>query len=924
MPLSWNEIKSRAAAFSTTWKDTTREEADAKPFLVDFLNIFGISQKRVATFEHRVKKLDKASGYIDLLWPGTLLVEMKSRGQDLEKAYKQAVEYCHGLKEYELPKLIMICDFQHFHLYHDNGQLVKFELTELIENLHLFDELAGYQKRTYYEEDPVNIEAAELMGKLHDQLKDIGYTGSALEAYLVRLLFILFADDSTIFQKGIFFDYIEQRTKEDGSDLAMHLDMLFQVLDTPEDKRLKTLDEQLNVFPYVNGSLFAERLPTAAFNSQMRQVLLDCCKLDWSKISPAIFGSLFQSVMDSTARRNLGAHYTSEKNIMKLIKPLFLDELWEEFHAAGENHNRLRQLHNKISKLRFLDPACGCGNFLITSYKEIRLLELAIVEKLLKGQMVTNITQYFLVSLQQFYGIEFSEFPAQIAQVAMFLIDHQCNMIVSERFGEYIPLIPLQKSAVIVNENALRIDWQKIIKPFDGEIGESRFHYILGNPPFVGKTWQNSEQKKDLSWVCNGIENYGSLDYVACWYIKAAQYLDSVVYQPSDIDKMKVSYVSTNSICQGEQVSILWGELFNKYKVKIHFAHRTFKWSNEAKGVAAVHVVIIGFSNYDIPTKLLFEKDSDKGIQVRNISPYLVPGLDRFITRRSKPICNVPQMIWGNKPVDGGHLIIEDDNFQEFVDAEPDSIKYIKRLMGAEEFIQNKRRWCLWLVDADPNELRKMPKVLERIEKVKLKRLSSVDAGARKLASTPTIFRDISNPSSYIAVPEVSSERRLYLPIGFLDGSVIPTNKLQIIPQATIYHFGILTSIMHNTWMRYVCGRLKSDYMYSNSIVYNNYPWPENPTDKQKQTVEDAAQAVLDARAQFPDSSLADLYDPNTMPPVLVKAHQQLDKAVDLCYRPQPFTSEAKRIEFLFELYERYTAGLFATEKKSRKKKAST
>jgi hypothetical protein len=351
MPLSWNEIKSRAAGFSKEWSNTSREEAEAKPFLTDFLNIFGISRKRVATFEHRVKKLDDASGYIDLLWPGTLLVEMKSRGQDLKKAYEQARAYCHGLKDYELPQLILICDFQVFHIYREDGLFVEFELPDLINHLNVFEELAGYQKRSYHDEDPVNIAAAELMGKLHDELKAVGYTGAHLEVYLVRLVFILFADDSTIFQKGIFLDYLELRTREDGSDLAMHLDQLFQVLDTPEQSRLKTLDEQLNLFPYVNGRLFSERLPNAAFNTQMRQILLDCCKLDWAKISPAIFGSLFQSVMDATARRNLGAHYTSEKNILKVIKPLFVDDLWEEFHAAGENQNKLRALHHKISKL---------------------------------------------------------------------------------------------------------------------------------------------------------------------------------------------------------------------------------------------------------------------------------------------------------------------------------------------------------------------------------------------------------------------------------------------------------------------------------------------------------------------------------------------------------------------------------------------
>jgi hypothetical protein len=922
MPLSWNEIKSRAVTFSTTWKDTFREEADAKPFLVDFLSIFGISQKRVATFEHRVKKLDAASGYIDLLWPGTLLVEMKSRGQDLEKAYKQAVEYCHGLKEYELPKLILICDFQHFHLYQENGQVSKFELPELIENLHLFEELAGYQKRTYYEEDPVNIAAAELMGKLHDQLKDIGYTGSALEAYLVRLLFILFADDSTIFQKGIFFDYIEQRTNEDGSDLAMHLDMLFQVLDTPEDKRLKTLDEQLNTFPYVNGSLFAERLPTAAFNSQMRQVLLECCKLDWSKISPAIFGSLFQSVMDSTARRNLGAHYTSEKNIMKLIKPLFLDELWDEFHAAGENHNKLRQLHSKISKLRFLDPACGCGNFLITSYKEIRLLELAIVEKLLKGQMVTNITQYFLVSLEQFYGIEYSEFPAQIAQVAMFLIDHQCNMMVSEKFGEYIPLIPLQKSATIVNQNALRLDWQSIIKHTSIETEPPKFHYILGNPPFVGYSFQDDNQKEDMKLLFGDFENGGVLDYVSGWFYKASKYIKD---QSDDTSRIRCAFVSTNSITQGEQVTALWAPLTLLFSVKIFFAYRTFRWSNEARGNAAVHVIIVGFTNYDVKTKHIFPGDGEPiepDTTVKNINSYLVEAQDTFIKKRSRPLCEVPEMVKGSSPTDGGHLILTTQEKDEILLDNPELTPFIKPYVGSNEFINNHYRWCLWLKNCSPALIRSSQKILERLEQVRQFRDSSKKEATRKWAKKPGLFIEERQPqTTYLLIPRVSSENRDYIPIGYLDSNTIVSDSAIALPEANLFHFGILTSLMHMTWVRSTCGRLKSDYRYSNTIVYNNFPWPQNPTEKQKQAVEVAAQAVLDARAQFPDSSLADLYDPNTMPPALVKAHQQLDKAVDACYRPQPFLSEAKRIEFLFELYERYTAGLFAVDKKSRKKK---
>jgi len=907
MPLSWNEIKSRAASFSNEWKDTKREEADAKPFLIDFLNIFGISQKRVATFEHRVKKIDEASGYIDLLWPGTLLVEMKSRGQDLEKAYTQAKNYCHGLKDHELPKLIMICDFLHFHIYREDGLAIKFELNQLLDNLQIFEELAGYQKRTYHEEDPVNIAAAELMGKLHDQLKEVGYTGSPLEAYLVRLLFILFADDTTIFQKGIFFDYLEQRTNEDGSDLAMHLDQLFQVLDIPEDKRLKTLDEQLNIFPYVNGRLFTDRLPTAAFNSKMRQILLDCCKLDWGKISPAIFGSLFQSVMDTGARRNLGAHYTSEKNIMKLIKPLFLDELWDEFHAAGENQNKLKELHRKISKLRFLDPACGCGNFLITAYRELRQLELAIVEKLLKGQLVTNINQYFLVDLDQFYGIELGEFPSQIAQVAMFLIDHQCNMMVSDRFGEYIPLIPLQKSAVIVNENALKLDWQSIIKPLEGETEPPRYNYIFGNPPFVGERYQSEQQRLELEQL---FQFKVKLDYVAAWFLLAAKYMTK--YQTQS------AFVSTNSISQGEQVGILWKELIIKYGVNITFAHRTFKWKNESKGNAAVFCVIIGFTKNEYKNKQLFDYSDFAGdpieLKVSSINPYLVQGKNIFIDKLSKPICMCPIMERGSDAVDKGLYLFTQEERDQFILEEPNSIQYFRRAYGAREFINSIVRYCLWLAEANPTDLRGMKKVRERIDEVRKFR-----------PKNPALFGTIRRPEKkYLFVPQMSSENRVYIPIGFLDPETIPLGPHFFIDNASKYVFGMLTSLMHMSWVRQVCGRLKSDLRYSSTLVYNNYPWPEAPSDKQRQAVEEAAQAVLDAREQFPDSSLADLYDPNTMPPMLVKAHQQLDKAVDQCYRSQPFTTEAKRIEYLFELYEKYTGGMFVEEKPKKLKKQTS
>ncbi len=926
MPLSWNEIKSRATAFSKEWENEVSEDAEAKSFWDDFFNVFGIGRRRVATFEQQVKKIDQKTGFIDLLWKGVILVEHKSRGKDLDRAYQQAKDYFPGLKEKELPRYILVSDFERFRLYDlEEHQQHEFKLSDFVNNVHLFSFIAGYQKRTYKEQDPVNIEAAELMGKLHDKLKAIGYDGHHLELYLVRLLFCLFADDTSIFEKGILSEYFELKTNEDGSDLAAHISQLFQVLNTHEDKRYKNLDEALAAFPYVNGKLFEEQLPMAHFDSEMRRILLDCCLLDWGKISPAIFGSLFQSVMDATARRNLGAHYTSEKNILKLIKPLFLDDLNEEFGKIKNDKNKLKKLHDKISKLRFLDPTCGCGNFLIIAYRELRLLELEIVKALLKGQQITSVNDYFLVDVDRFYGIEYEEFPSQIAQVAMWLMDHQMNEQASLNFGEYYKRIPLKKSATIVHGNALRTDWQSLIDPMPWEKEQARYHYILGNPPFIGKTWQNDEQRKDTDEVFLGVKGAGLLDYVTCWYLKASQYMKQVnSIEEKDLPKTVTAFVSTNSISQGEQVAILWNELFNRYHIKIHFAHRTFRWTNEAKGKAAVHCVIVGFGNFDIGEKLIYEYDNINAepheVKAKNINPYLVDAKDILITRVSKPICPVPQMIWGNKPVDGGHLIFTPEEKKAFINEEPTASKYFKRFIGGQEFIQGKERWCLWLIGANPGELRALKHVMERVALVKETRLKSTDIGARKLADRPTQFRDILNPKSFIAIPEVSSERRRYIPIGFLTDEAIASNKLQMIPDANFWHFGILTSNMHMTWMRYVCGRMKSDYSYSNSIVYNNFPWPENPSDKQLKTVEEAAIEILKVRESFDNCSLADLYDPNTMPAVLLKAHQTLDKAVDLCYRSQSFINEAKRIEFLFELYDKYTAGLFVKEKKKKAK----
>lgn len=922
MPLSWNEIKSRAIAFSTEWKDITREEAEAKPFLIEFLNVFGISRKRVATFEHRVKKIDKKSGYIDLLWPGMLLVEMKSKGQDLEKAYQQAKEYCHGLKDHELPKQIMISDFETFHVYNETGEKTVFKCENLVDYIQVFADIAGYQKRSFKEQDPVNIEAAELMGTLHDKLKEVGYTGHELELYLVRLLFILFADDTNIFERGTFLDYLEQRTGEDGSDLGLHLEGLFSVLNTPEDKRLRTLDEQRASFPYVNGKLFEEKLQVADFDVEMRQILLDCCRLDWGKISPAIFGSLFQSVMDEEARRNLGAHYTSEKNIMKVIKPLFLDDLHSEFMDAGSNKQKLHSLHSKISKLKFLDPACGCGNFLIISYRELRMLELEIVKKLLGGQTVTNISHYFLVDVDQFYGIEYEEFPSQIAQVAMWLIDHQMNMLASQTFGEYMPRIPLKKSAVIVHGNALRIEWQSLISTRD-----ELFSYILGNPPFLGKQVQSQNQKNDMETVFSGVKNAGVLDYVAAWYLRSAEYLSSFRHL---INKTcKVAFVSTNSISQGEQVGVLWQELFTKHNIKIHFAHRTFKWGNEARGNAAVHVVIIGFSNYDTANKLIFDYEDIQGephmVHAKNINPYLVEGRDLALLIRKRPINSVPEMFKGSQPTDDGNLLMTNEEKEEFVLREPQAAKFIKPFISAKEFLHNQKRWCFWLVDVSPNELKHCPNLVIRVEAVKQFRLKSSKAATVKWAQMPTLFTENRQPNTdYVLIPSHSSEKRKYIPFGFMTCEDILNNSCFSIPKASKFHFGVLSSIMHMKWVEHVCGRLESRYRYSSDIVYNNFPWPLNPSEKQKESVEKAAQEVLDVRLLFQDCSLAELYDPITMPPALLKAHQNLDKSVDNCYRPQAFPNDVKRVEFLFDLYEKYTADLFSESSKNPKKRYTT
>ena len=958
---SWNEIRKAATAFSKRWKNAYDEKSQAQSFLKEFFAVFGVDTVVFNAFEHRVKFTDGSQGYADCFWQGKILVEMKSAGKDLDAAYHQAMEYVRTLPPADYPHAVVVSDFQRFRFYNlekDNA-LTEFALKDLRKYVTLFGFMIGAEEGgEIREQDPVNRKAAEQMARLHDAMKAVGYTGHPLEVYLVRLLFCLFAEDTGIFKPDQFSHCIDERTAADGSDLAAKLAELFQVLNTPKEKRLASRDETIAKFPYVNGGLFAEMLPIAAFSADMRKAILDCAALDWAKISPAIFGAMFQGVMDEKARHDLGAHYTSEKNILKVIRPLFLDTLRAEFNAicalnGRAKESRLEAFHEKIASLTFLDPACGCGNFLLIAYRELRRLEMDVLEELHKDdpEQFLDISQLCKVSVSQFYGIEIEPFAAEIAKVALWLMDHLCNMEVADRFGQYFARIPIKDSPHIVCANALTMDWP-------------RSSYIFGNPPFLGRMQKSAEQQASI----DRFFDYRDIDFVACWHAKAAEY-----------GSARCAFVSTNSITQGEQVAPLWRTL-SKYGTEIDFAYRTFKWHNEAKGNAAVHCVIIGFhakgnngrvervehvesappsqtsTRSTCSTRLKTIYDPDGTVHhVEHVNGYLMPAPDVLLESRSRPLCPcAPALTMGNMPLDGGNLIIEKNALPQFVtggsrscataaetatlhaDAQErvpptDLPPYIKRLTGSKEYIQGLGRWCLWLKDVEPSLIRSQPLVMERVAKCREWRLASKSADTRKHAATPTLFREQKNPKTAIIIPKVSSERREYIPIGFIDDSVIVTDLAFIIPDATLYHFGILTSRMHNAWMRVVAGRLKSDYRYSKDIVYNNFVWPDVEEDgdvgdngdvgdhgdwrgmssksplssksPSRSHIAAAAQAVLDARAAHPNATLADLYDPLTMPPDLVKAHAHLDALVDKAYGLSPSCTDADRVAHLFKLY---------------------
>ena len=919
MRLSWNEIRARAAAFAREWANAKYEKGETQSFYNAFFEVFGVARRSVARYEEHVTKLDNSRGWIDLFWPGVLLVEQKSAGGDLQAAEAQASSYFDALSEWQRPRYRLVSDFQTFRLRDlDEREETEFKLSELPDHVEKFGFIAGVSPRTFRDQDPVNVKASELMGKLHDELKESGYDGPGLVAFLVRTVFCLFAENTGIFERDLFLQLLEDRTASDGSDTGMWLARLFQVLNRPEDRRQANLDEDLARFPYVNGDLFGEDIRIADFNSGMRETLIEACRFDWSKVSPAIFGALFQSVMEATERRAQGAHYTTEKNILKVIEPLFLDDLRAEFEklkARKDTHLRaeLQRFQQRLGELRLFDPACGCGNFLIIAYRELRELEIEVLREIRTargtgGQREFGTVQS-VIDVDQFYGIELAEFPARIAETSLWMMDHIMNNRLSLEFGESYLRIPLKKSPHIRNADALEMDWSELLPA-------AQCSYVFGNPPFAGtrvSSERSKQQRAQVRRIAASDGNDGMLDYVTAWFIKAGEYIGQ---HSGTENKPRIGFVATNSVTQGEQVGQLWPILFDRLKLEIAFAHRTFAWGSDAHGKAHVHVVVIGLeSRGNAPhERQLFSYSNLRGEPDESthevLSPYLFDAgrlSNPHLVAHSKSTseANMPQIRHGSQPIDDRNYVLDADKRKELLLECPGVSPYLRPYVGAKEFIQGIDRYILCLGDADPSVL-KYPALKERIEAVRKFRSESKRTGTRELAHTPTLYHVNVIPSSpFLAIPETSSGHREYVPIGWLEPPTIPSNTLHVLENATRPLFALLTSAMHMAWLRHIGGRLKNDYRYSNGLVYNTFPPPANPEGKLYR-LEPFADAVLAARAEHPDASLADLYDPDSMPPNLRHAHRRLDRAVDRLYRRKAFNSERERIEHLFTQYERH------------------
>lgn len=913
-----NKKRTAAKEFANYWKDRGYEKGESQPFWLSLLrDVLGIDKpEQFITFENQVK-IDNTS-FIDATISAThVLIEQKSTDKDLRKPIKQAdgslltpfqqaKRYSAELPYSERPRWIVTCNFREFLIYDmekPTGDPESILLKDLPKEAYRLQFLVDTGNDNIRKEMEISIKAGEIVGLLYDEIlkqykdPEAERTLKSLNMLCVRLVFCLYAEDSGLFGEHLkFHNYIKSFAVKDVRRAIIDL---FKVLDTKPEMRDPYLDEMLASFPYVNGGLFAdEDIEIPQFNEKIVNLLLHNASenFDWSEISPTIFGAVFESTLNPETRRSGGMHYTSIENIHKVIDPLFLDELRKELteiETIAVDKTRVRKLEEyrlKLATLTFLDPACGSGNFLTETYLSLRRLENEALNYIYNGQIVLGFDDLIKVSIGQFYGIEINDFAVTVAKTALWIAESQMMKETEEIVKINLEFLPLRSYANIVEGNALTLDWESLVP-------KDKLNYIMGNPPFVGGMMAKKEQKEDMLSVIGNIKGLGELDYVAAWYYKATKYIVDT--------HIEVAFVSTNSICQGQQAVTLWKPLFEK-GVRIQFAHRSFIWDSEAKVKAHVHCVIVCFSLHDRAKKAIFFNDMVK--YVKNINSYLMEAPDIFIESRTTPLCDVPKIRFGSMPRDGGGFILSDEEKNELIKKEPISASWIHPYLGAYEFINNKTRWCLWLVDATPHEIKQSPYVMKRIESVREFRANSVAAGTRKFAETPTLFCQIAQPDSdYIAVPETSSERRKYIPIGFLSKNVIASNLLFLIPNASLYHFGILTSNVHNAWMRTVCGRLKSDYRYAKDIVYNNFPWP-SPTAEQKAKIEQTAQEILNARALYPDSSLADLYDELTMPVELRRAHQHNDKAVMQAYGFWgKLNTESECVAELMKMYQNLT-----------------
>ena len=930
MRLSWHEIRARAAAFAKEWDGEGYEKGQTQLFYRDFFEVFGMSVRRLAAFEEPVQRLGQRRGYIDLFWKGVLLVEQKSVGRSLGKAKTQALEYFPHLKDAELPRYLLLSDFQTFELHDlDEGSETAFRLAELPDFVEHFGFILGVQKRSFRDQDPVNIEASELVGELYDLLSEAKPDGDELERYLVRLVFCLFADDTGIFEpRDAFADLIEHRTREDGTDLGRCIAEVFQVLNTPDDQRSRALDPDLAGFPYIDCDLFKERLLIQAFDSAMRERLLEACRFDWSRISPAVFGALFQSLMDPAQRRAQGAHYTTEQDILKVIEPLFLDDLRAEFSrlkARRDNRRRvdLEAFHRRLGAIRCFDPACGCGNFLVIAYRELRLLEIDVIRELrayqaAEGQQVMDAPALSLIDVDQFYGIELGAIPVRIAETALWMMDHMMNNRLSLEFGQSYVRIPLRVSSRIVHADALEVDWADVLSP-------DRCSYVLGNPPFGGAKLQSETQREQVRRIAELGSNGGTLDYVAAWFLRAGEYAVR--------GGARIGFVATNSITQGEQAGQLWPRLLCRSELEIAFAHQTFAWGSDVRGKAHVHVVIIGLEPAAAVRKdrRLFSYGDLQGEPVESqhasLSPYLMDGTGlpdpRMVVREtSQQLSGLPPMITGSQPIDDGNFIFDAGQRAEFLAKEPRAERFLRPYIGSREHLHRSDRWILALQEATPTEIRSMPAVVSRLRAVRNYRKQSKRASTLAIAEDPARYNvEVLPTAPFLVVPQVTSERRQYVPIGWAHPPTIPSSLVCVIENATVPLFGLLTSAMHMSWLGQVGGRLESRYRYSIGLVYNTFPAPPCGMAGLAE-LEPPAQAVLDARAEQGDATLVDVYDPDSMPTKVRSAHRDLDRAVDRLYRKKPFDSDRERFQHLLALYGKRIAPIPAAAPTPRRKRS--